>query len=56
MSVTIEEQKKRIAELNTEYENTAQELKTLGDEIDKNNKRITELLGKKNDGYFDIYI
>ena len=47
---TIEEQKEKISKLNGEYENTVQELKTLGDEINTNNLRIQELIGKKFDG------
>jgi len=47
---TIEEQKEKISELNNEYENTVQELKTLGDEIEKNTNRIDELLAKDRDG------
>lgn len=47
---TIEEQKEKISELNNEYENTVQELKTLGDEIEKNKKRINELLDKDRNG------
>ena len=43
---TIEEQKKKLSELNAEYENTVQEIKSLGDEINENNKRIQELTGK----------
>lgn len=47
---TIEEQKDKLSELNNEYENTVQELKTLGDEIEKNTNRIDELLAKDRDG------
>ena len=47
---TIEEQKKKLSELNAEYENTIQEIKSLGDEINENNKRIQELTGKGFDG------
>lgn len=46
---TIEEQKDKLSELNNEYENTVQEIKTLGDEIEKNTKRIDELLIKDRD-------
>ena len=47
---TIEEQKDKLSELNNEYENTVQEIKTLGDEIEKNTKRMDELLAKDRDG------
>lgn len=47
---TIEEQKEKLSELNNEYENTVQELKTLGDEIEKNTKRMNELLVKDRNG------
>lgn len=47
---TIEEQKEKISDLKDEYENTVQELNTLGDEIENNNKRLEDLKAKGKDG------
>jgi len=47
---TIEEQKEKISELRNEYENTIQEVESLGNAIIDNEKRILELRNKLSEG------